>query len=398
MAGPLEGIKVVEAGLWLAGPACAAILADWGADVTKIEPVAGDPFRGFAWNWDGRMNPPFELDNRGKRSVAVDLATDEGREIALGLLAAADVFVTNYRPGGLARLGLDWPTLHAHNPRLVYASITGYGLRSPDADRAAYDMGAFWSRAGVAASLTLPGEAPPYQRGGMGDHMTGLAAAGGICAALVRRGTTGAGELVETSLLRSGMYLLGTDVNINARTGAPTVPASVRAAVNPLLTGYACADGTWVWLLCLEGDRHWPNVAVALDLLDVLDDPRFVDMAGRRDNSTEVTATIQAAFLRRTRAEWAPILDDAGVWWAPVQHTHDLLDDPVAEAAGGFIDVPLADGTTARMVASPVDFDGKPSIPGRATPELGADTDAVLAELGHDPATIDRLRQAGVIR
>ena len=155
--GPLSGVRVVELGLWLAGPACGAILADWGAEVVKVEPLAGDPFRGLAWAYGGLMNPPFELDNRGKRSVSLDLRRAEGRDLVWALLGEADVFVTNYRTAGLERLGFDWPSVHARHPSLVYGSITGYGLAGPDRDRASYDMGAYWGRAGVAAAH-LPGD------------------------------------------------------------------------------------------------------------------------------------------------------------------------------------------------------------------------------------------------
>lgn len=395
--GPLAGVKVIELGLWLAGPACAAILADWGAEVIKIEPIDGDPFRGFAWNFDGDINPPFELDNRGKRSVALDLRQAEGRQVALALLADADVFVTNYRPGGLDRLGLGWEQLHAHNPRLVYASITGYGLDGPERDRAAYDMGAYWARAGVAAALTLPGEDLPYQRGGMGDHLTGLAAAGGVAAALYQRQQRGEGQLVSTSLLRAGMYQMGTDLNTSARAGVAVAAASIRQVANPLLTAYRCLDGQWLWLLCLEGDRHWPNVAAALEMHDHLDDPRFATMAARKDHATEVSAALQERFARRRRDEWAEVLDGAGVWWARVQHVHELVDDPQAHAAGGFIEVPLPDGDVARMVASPVDFSGRSHFAGRAVPELGQDTELVLMELGWEWDRIDALKAAGVI-
>jgi len=396
-AGPLAGVKVVELGLWLAGPACAAILADWGASVTKLEPIDGDPFRGYAWLFGGHINPPFELDNRGKRSVSVDLRRPEGLEIALALLADADVFVTNYRPGGLERLGLDWERLHAHNPRLIYGSITGYGLDGPERDRAAYDMGAYWARAGVAASLTLPGQDLPYQRGGVGDHLTGVSLAGGVAAALYQRDRTGEGTLVSTSLLRAGMYQMGTDLNTNVRAGLPTVASSIRKVANPLLTGYRCADDAWVWLLCLEGDRHWPNVMRALGLEHLADDPSFATMDGRRDHAETVTGTLQERFATRTRDEWAPVLDAEGVWWARVQHTHDLVDDPQAIAAGGFIEVPMADGTTARMVASPVDFSGRSHFAELAVPELGQDTELVLMELGWDWDRIDALKDAGII-
>ncbi|MGD9755476.1 MAG: CaiB/BaiF CoA transferase family protein [Acidimicrobiia bacterium] len=397
MEGPLSGVKVVELGLWLAGPACGAVLADWGAEVVKIEPIDGDPFRGFAWYFGGAVNPPFELDNRGKRSVAVDLRRPEGLEVARALLADADVFVTNYRPGGLERLGLDWERVHAHNPRLIYASITGYGLDGPERDRAAYDMGAYWARAGVAAALTLPGGDLPYQRGGMGDHLTGMALAGGVAAALYARDRTGEGQLVATSLLRAGMYQMGTDLNANVRAGTETVASSVRRVANPLLTGYRCADDKWVWLLCLEGDRHWPNVARALELAEVGDDERFTTMEGRRDHAEHVWDTLQARFLRRTRDEWAPVLDREGVWWAKVQQTHELVADEQAAAAGGFVEVPMPDGSTARMVATPVDFSGRSHFASLPTPELGQDTEVVLLELGYEWERIEGLKSAGVI-
>ena len=395
--GPLSGVRVVELGLWLAGPACGAILADWGADVVKIEPLTGDPFRGLAWAYGGHMNPPFELDNRGKRSVSADLRRAEGRDLVWALLAEADVFVTNYRPAGLERLGFDWPSVHARHPALVYGSITGYGLAGPDRDRASYDMGAYWGRAGVAAALTVAGQDLPYQRGGFGDHMTGLALAGGIAAALFARQSAGEGRLVSTSLLRAGMYQIGADLNTSLRAGLPTVAASIRSVPNPLLTGYRCADGEWIWLLCLEGDRHWPNVAAALELDELLDDPRFATMEGRRDHATDVSGTLQRRFDRYSREEWASRLDAAGVWWAKVQHVHELIEDEQAHAAGGFVDVALSDGTTATMVATPVDFSGRSRYGTRATPELGQDTEAVLLELGWDWDHIASLKEAGVI-
>ena len=189
MTGPMQGVKVVEMGVWVAGPAAGGILADWGADVVKIEPPGvGDPGRLFAKMLGGDLpfNPPFEMDNRGKRSIVLDLAAAPAREVALELIDGADVFLSNIRTSALERLGLDSASLLARNPRLVYASVTGYGMDGPDADRAAYDIAAFWSRAGVAASLTAPGGQPPFQRGGMGDHGAGLSAAAAISATLFR--------------------------------------------------------------------------------------------------------------------------------------------------------------------------------------------------------------------
>ena len=206
-------------------------------------------------------------------------------------------------------------------------------------------MGAYWGRAGVAAALTPPGQDLPYQRGGFGDHLTGMSLAGGLSAALFARQRTGVGQLVSTSLLRAGMYQMGADINTSLRTGWPTLAASVRSAPNPLLTGYRCANEEWIWLLGLEGDRHWPNIAAALELDHLRDDPRFATMEGRRDHAAEVTATLQERFGSDSRAEWGRRLDAAGVWWAKVQHAHELVDDEQAHAAGGFVDVPVSDGT-----------------------------------------------------
>jgi crotonobetainyl-CoA:carnitine CoA-transferase CaiB-like acyl-CoA transferase len=258
-------------------------------------------------------------------------------------------------------------------------------------------MGAYWGRAGVAAALTVAGQDLPYQRGGFGDHMTGLALAGGIAAALFARQSAGEGRLVSTSLLRAGMYQIGADLNTSLRTGLPTVAASIRSVPNPLLTGYRCADGEWIWLLCLEGDRHWPYVAAALELDELLDDPRFATMEGRRDHTTDVSATLQRRFDRYSRDEWSTRLDAHGVWWAKVQHVHELIDDEQAHAAGGFVDVALSDGTSATMVATPVDFSGRSRYGTLATPELGQDTEAVLLELGWDWDRIASLKEAGVI-
>ena len=164
MAGPVEGIKVVELGIWVAGPAAGGILADWGADVIKIEPPTGDPGRMFGrmLGCDLGVNPPFEMDNRSKRSIVLDLTTETARDTAYELLSDADVFLTNVRPRALQRLGLDFESVSARNPRLVYGLVTGYGETGPDADRAAYDVAAFWSRAGVAHLLTRPGDTPPF--------------------------------------------------------------------------------------------------------------------------------------------------------------------------------------------------------------------------------------------
>ncbi len=398
MAGPMAGIKVVEVGMWVAGPAAAAILGDWGAEVVKIEPPDGDPFRGLlsAFGGDG-VSPPFELDNRNKRSVSLNLSTDEGRTVAGQLVDQADVFVTNARPVALERAGLDYETLAARNPRLVYAHINGYGISGEDRDRAAYDVGAFWSRAGVAASLAPEGSDLPYQRGGMGDHMAGMAAAGAVSAALLARERTGKGQLVSTSLMRIGMYMLGWDVSMALRLGFPTVPMTVHQPPNPMISAYAAGDGRSFWLLGLQGGRMWPDVLRAIDKPEWEEDERFSTIEARFMNSAALVQELNAVFATKPLGEWAGIFDRENVWWAPVQHAHELIDDPVAHAAGGFVDVPSPDGEAVRGVATPVDFHGTPGAPQSGPPEFAQHTEEVLLELGYDWDQIIAFKESGAI-
>jgi len=397
MAGPLTGVKVVEMGVWVAGPSCAAMLGDWGAEVVKIEPPDGDPFRGlFAGLLGIPMNPPFELDNRGKRSIAINLEHEEGREVARKLIDAADVFVSNMRPRVLEKYGLASEACMARNPRLIYCQVTGYGPDSDEANRAAYDVGAFWSRAGVVASLMPEGTEPPVQRGGMGDHMTGSNAAGAIAAALYNREKTGKGQRVAVSLMRIGAYMMGWDLNTHLRMGMPIVPYDRTHAVNPIINSFRDKDGKWFWLLLLQADRHWPDLLRALDARYLGDDPRFQSIPARLQNQTELVAELDRLFARKTLAEWGPILDRENVWWAPVNRLEDVALDPVAEQAGVFVNLAGPDGPL-RQVATPADFYGTPVEPGNWAPELGQDTEMILQDLGYDWDAIIALKEKGAI-
>jgi len=396
----LDGVRVVEMGLWVAGPASAGILADWGADVVKIEAPAGDPMRSFFQLATGSKvdrNPPFDLDNRGKRSVALDVRVPEGREAAYRLLAAADVFVTNMRPDALARLGFDAETLTARFPRLVYASITGYGRTGPEADRPGYDVGAFWARAGVAATLTPEGGVPPMIRGGFGDHVTAVTTVAGILAALYERERSGRGRVVETSLLRTGAYCLGWDLGIQLAFDKIKPPVARTDVETPLVNCYRAGCGRWFWLIGLEADRHFPGVARAIGREDLLADPRFATARERRRHCRETIAELDAAFATRPLAEWAEAFDREGVWWAPVQSLEDLTRDPQAAAAGVFVEQPTRDGGTQRAVAGPVGFGDAATGPTKPVPALGEHTEAVLREAGCDDAALAALRAAGAI-
>jgi crotonobetainyl-CoA:carnitine CoA-transferase CaiB-like acyl-CoA transferase len=343
-------------------------------------------------------SPPFERDNRNKRSVALNLSHPEGQRIAALLVDQADVFVTNARVSALERAGLDYETVSARNPRLVYASVSGYGLEGEERDRAAYDVGAFWSRAGVVAALTPDGVDLPYQRGGMGDHIAGMAGAGAVAAALLARERTGKGQLVSTSLLRIGMCMIGWDMSMALRLGIPAIPMTVNAPPNPLINAYTAGDGRRFWLLGLQGDRHWPDVLRAVGHPEWADDPRSGSIELRWQYSAVLVAERQAVFATKSLDEWEKVFDREDVWFAPVQHAHEVIADPQARAAGGFVDVPAADGgEPVTMVASPVDFGGTPWAPRSMPPEFAQHTEEVLLELGFDWDQITELKDAGAI-
>jgi len=384
MSGPLDGVKVVELGVWIAGPAAGGVLADWGADVVKIEPPEGDPARqfGLMLGNDLPTNPVFELDNRGKRSVVLDLWSDDGKAAALDLLDEADVFVTNVRRGALERLGLDDVTLLARNPRLVYGHITGFGREGPDADKAAFDIAAFWSRAGIAHLLTSPGAALPFQRGGMGDHNTGSTFAGGICAALFNRERTGQGQLVSSSLYRQGVYTVGFDLNVVLGWGRHPAIGSRETMLSPSVNNYSAGCGRHFWIVGLQGDRHWPPIARLCGHPEWLEDPRFLTAVDRAANAPELIALMDDAFATKTLDEWEPLFDaEPDMFWARVQDPFEVVNDPTLRDAGGIVDVPDGVATTP-MIATPVDFHGTPWSPRGLAPELGQHTDEVLRELG----------------
>ncbi len=388
----LDGIRVVELGVWVAGPGAGGVLADWGADVIKVEAPAGDPMRRMlavaGGGRDDLPSPPFDLDNRGKRSVVLDLTSDEGRSAMQRLVATADVFLTNLRPDAVERLGLSPEVLLEAHPRLVYASVSGYGRTGPDAGRAGYDVGAFWARSGLAALAVGESQPQPHFRGGFGYHVTAITTVAGIVGALFERVTTGRGRLVETSLLRTGVWCLGWDMGLRLRFGK-LLPAQDRTAQgNPMVNVYRAGDGKWFWLLGVEGDRLWPGLLRAVDRPSWGDDERFATMRDRRKHAAELIELLDAMFLTLTRDEWTARFDEHDVWWAPVNTPDDVLEDPQVLAAGTFVDVPGGAGAPEhRAVASPVSFpsddgDADESRPRGPVPALGEHTQSVLKELG----------------
>ena len=360
MSGPLQGVKVIEMGVWVAGPAATGLMADWGADVIKVEPPAGDPQRfvfGALGVADQKGVPPFEIDNRGKRSVVLDLRNDDDLQKMFALLEEADVFVSYVRPAGLARMGLDPESLTERFPRLIYGQLTGYGATGPDVDKAGYDIGAFWSRSGLAHTTVAPDELPPAIRSGQGDHTTGLSMAAGVLAALFDRERTGAGRVVSTSLLRTGIYTLGWDVGVYLRFGKRQSTKSSRKNPAPQMNCYRCADGRAFWLLGMEADRHFPGLLKAIGREELAGVENFKNARARSINAGEFIAVLDEHFATQDYAYWTARFDENDVWWAPLNSIADAVADPQVIASGAFVEMtPQPDEDPYRAVNSPVDF------------------------------------------
>ncbi len=398
---PFEGVRVVELAQWVFVPVAGALLADWGADVVHVEPLAGDPYRGLATQGIGAerggVNMSLALANRGKRSLALDIRQDEGRAVLDRLLQTADVFLTNVRPGALARAGLGPEELTNLYPRLVYARGNGYGVKGPDADQAGYDATAFWARGGMAHILTPPERDYPIgQRGALGDRNGALALAFGVAAALLKRSRTGEGSVVDVSLLATAMWTLSSDL-LAALGGDEPKPSSGRGPlVNPLVGVYQTKDGRHIQLVFLQPDRYWPDFCRVIGRPDLVDDARFLDHVARREHGTECVEELDREFAKRTFDEWKKVLATLDAPWAPVQSVVELLDDPQVEANGYIGDVVIDGDPAYRLPAVPVQFDGEPP-PLRRAPEHGEDTESLLLELGYGWEKITGLKEAGVV-
>jgi crotonobetainyl-CoA:carnitine CoA-transferase CaiB-like acyl-CoA transferase len=395
-----EGVRVVELAQWVFVPVAGALLADWGADVIRIDRPEGDPYRGLATQGigtdGGGVNLSVALANRGKRSVALDVRAPQGQEVLHRLLERADVLLTSLRPAALERLGLAVDQVRARYPRLVYARGHGYGVRGPDADLPGYDASAFWARGGVGHVLTPPERDQPISpRGAFGDRNGGMALAFGIAAALLRRASTGEGSVVDVSLLATAMWTLSSDLLAALQGGAPRAPQG-RAMFNPVVGTFRTKDGRHVSLVFLESDRYWASFCELVGRPELARDPRFTDHAARGAHSAECVAVLDELFAGRTFAEWKELLDRFDAPWAPVQAVEELLDDPQVIANDYIGDVTLDDGRSYRLPRVPVQFDE--AAPGLArAPEHGEHTEEVLLDLGYSWEDITALGEAGVL-
>lgn len=396
----LEGVRVVELSSWLLLPSTGVLLGDWGASVLKIEPARrGDPARGLV---HGRIDisagpqPMFEVGNRGKRSLGLDVAVPAGRDVLHALIRDADVFTTNLLPGARATLQVDYADLAAINPSLVYVKASGYGVHGPDANRPAFDLAAAWAAGGASYAMTLPGAtAPAFQAASFGDLTGALAASGAVAAALFRRERTGRGCEIDVALLAIGMWMMGPAIAA-ASLGTPYPVHDRRNPANPLVNGYPTSDDRWIFFCYLQSDPYWPGFCDHIGRPDLVDDPRFVDSAHRGGNSAALREILDEEFRSRSLAEWEQQFEDLQGVWSPALSPHEVLVHEQARA-NGFVSALGEPDTGHRIVASPAQFDRRPLGPVEAAPQHGQHTEETLLELGYSWAQIIELKDRGVI-
>jgi crotonobetainyl-CoA:carnitine CoA-transferase CaiB-like acyl-CoA transferase len=404
MAGVMEGVRVLEVAAWTYVPSAGGVLAEWGADVLKIEhPETGDPQRGLITSalfdepasFDFIMNLP----NRNKRSVGIDLATDDGQELLLELAKTADVFLTNFLPAARRRLRIDVDDIRAVNPEIIYVRGSGNGQRGPEAERGGYDNCTFWARSGPAAGATPTGSDYPVTMpsGAFGDVMGGLTIAGGICAALFHRERTGEAQTVDCSLLSMGAWAMGFAIAGSLAYGLDSMPTwSHDSPPNPVLNSYRTSDGRFLQLNFMQPDRYWPEFVEKIGHPELADDPRFADGKSRYENRQACVAVLDEIFATKTLADWSEILLDVEGVWSPVQTPAEVARDPQVVANDVIRDVVAEDGSTFQLIASPLQFGEQPATITRA-PNHGEHTDEVLTELGLDMDEILDLKVKGAI-
>lgn len=383
----LNGIRVVELASYVAGPGACGILSDWGAEVIKVEPREGDPFRQFftSLGRDDTENRVFDTDNRGKRSIALDLTDSGDAEVLRRLIATADVFVTNTRPASLERLGIGWEQLKAIKPDLIFANFTGYGAAGPEADKPGFDITAFWARSGLCSLTSVKDADPAPLRTGIGDHMAAMGLVSGIMAALFHRERTGEGQKLETSLLRMGVYAASSEHAVQLQLNKLASTKARPEVVNVLNNFFRTADGQWFVTVPRQGSGDWPKLARAIGQPELVEDPRFRGVRDRRANGAALLAVLDEAFGAMSWAEVQAALEAEKLIYGPVQTVGQATRDPQAIAAGCYVDLEAPDGRTIRLPATPIDFEAhRPTS--RLAPALDADGPAIRAELGLEPA------------
>ncbi len=400
----LKGIKIIDFTTYAAAPCSVRMLADWGADVIKVEGFSGDPMRAFGANlgatpYTEEENPVWEYENGNKRGIAVDLKTEKGMELMHKLLSEADAFVSNVRAGSLDKLGLSYEKLHERYPKLVVGVISGYGLYGKDAPRPGYDVVAFWAKGGALIDMSPDGKAPVTAPYATGDHTSGLALAAGLLGGILKAKNTGVGEkivvsLYGTSIWANSLMIIGTQYGVQ-------YPQSRYNPGNPLINSYKCKDGKWITLTILAYERYWDVFCDIFGLDDIKNEPvyrKLQTVVADKDILEHCVRRIEEQFILQDREYWAEKLVEADI---PFERTLQWKDIPTDQQAidNKYVkEFKMKSGNTFMLPMTPVQFEGNEGLESRPAPLLGEHTEEVAAELGYSQNEIEQMIKNGVIK
>ncbi|MGD9559069.1 MAG: CaiB/BaiF CoA transferase family protein [Oscillospiraceae bacterium] len=404
MKRPLEGVKVVELATHAAGPTTTRMLADWGADVVKVEGTSGDEWRMLGTIYgipvEDDENPLFNLTNMGKKLVSLNLKDPEGKAALLKLLETADVFVSSVRLKSLQKMGLDYETLKKQFPGLVYTHVTGYGYEGPDSERPGFDRSAFWAKCGALVDWPAKDSPPLLPLSAFGDVCTTTMLVSGTLAALLAKRETGEGSLVSASLYGSALWYHGIGILITQAPYSNVYPKDPKRPLRPLSHFYQCKDGEWINTTTVDHDKVYAPIMKALGLDEYLDDPRFFPAKAMDEggHSAELCTLIRERMFTKTAEEWGRILQDADIVNERMLHTGEVPNDPQAWANDYLMKAPMPSGTVLAMPANPVQFSEYEKTSFSPSGPVGQHTDEVLADAGYSPDQLARLRADGAIR
>ena len=400
----LKGIKIVDFTTYAAAPCSVRMLADWGADVIKVEGFSGDPMRAFGANlgdtpYTEEENPVWEYENGNKRGISVDLKTEKGMEIMNKLLSEADAFVSNVRAASLDKLGLSYEKLHEKYPKLVVGVISGYGLYGKDAPRPGYDVVAFWAKGGALIDMSPDGKAPVTATYATGDHTCGLALASGILGGILKAKNTGIGEkivvsLYGTSIWANSLMIIGTQYGVQ-------YPQSRYNPGNPLINSYKCKDGKWITLTILAYERYWDTFCDIFGLDDIKNEPAYRKLqtvVADKKILEHCVRRIEEQFILQDREYWAEKLVEADI---PFERTLQWKDIPTDQQAidNNYVkEFKMKSGNTFMLPMTPVQFEGNEGLDSKPAPLLGEHTEEVISELGYSKAEIEQMIKDGIIK
>ncbi|CAB3809258.1 Cinnamoyl-CoA:phenyllactate CoA-transferase [Paraburkholderia ultramafica] len=394
-----SGLKVLDLASYIAGPAAATILADFGADVIKVEPPGtGDVYRYFSAmppNPTSDVNYAWQLTNRNKRSIAIDLKSADAKEVLHRLVRWADVVVVNFPPRVKSSLGCTYEALAPLNEKLIYADITGYGSEGPEADTPGFDVTAYWARSGLMEVTHDAGSPPTLPIPGIGDHATATTLYAAIVTALYVRATTGKGSHVSTSLIANGIWAAAAWVEGGLNGGHFFPQHDRKSPPNALLNPYQTLDKRWILLVAAQR-KDWPGFCKAIGKSELLDDPRFIDDK-RTANAAQLVEILDPMFASQPLAYWKQVLDAGRVIFGVVQIATEIINDPQLSANGIVVPLELSGGIQTRTVSSPIQVLGSPKVKPEAAPQLGEHGAQILKELGFDDAEIARLNDVGAV-